>query len=162
MYSGSFQWWSYEWLIFLKFQNFPLDILFLYSEGEKKPIKSIGSVSHRYWFSYWAKGSFTAWETLIFPLCITPQEKKCVRLFVYGHWAGWCTIKSKWRQWSLRSRWPGMVGDPVILYIFYHANIERNLSSYPSWEIWPWKRVKQKEKRVKQREVHNINKQQKI
>lgn len=70
-------------IIFLKFQNFPLDILFLYSEGEKKPIKSIGSVSHRYWFSYWAKGSFTAWETLIFPLCITPQEKKCVSAFLF-------------------------------------------------------------------------------
>ena len=74
---------------FLKFPNLPVGILCFYNQRGKKSktIKSIGSASHKYWFSYWAKGSFTTWDGFVFPLCITPQEKKTCQHFG----ACWCT-----------------------------------------------------------------------
>lgn len=120
-------------ITFWSFPNFLLYIQCFYNQqGEKNTIKSIESASHKYWFSYWAKGSFTIWEALIFPLWISPQEKKLYRLFVYGPCSGGCNIKSaKWRWWSLSARWLGKGGDPATLDILYSTNIKSNLSSSP-------------------------------
>lgn len=118
---------------FLKFTDLPLGILCFYNRMGKnsKTIKSIGSASHKYWFSYWAKGSFTTWDAFIFPCASLHRRKKHASLLFMDTGQDNAPLNLSWDNdhyllGDLERDWVS-----VTLSMFYHGSIRRNLPSYP-------------------------------